>query len=87
MQRGWDLPRVRVSDIKKALVSAFASRKPPDGSLSNRGEALKVGLEHAEGITYPIWPRKFSGPAEAVPADRGSLDFLSVRVTELHTAI
>lgn len=67
--RGWDLPKVRVSDIREALVSAFASWKPPDGGLSNRGEALKVGLEHAEEMTYPIWPWKFSGLAGAVLVD------------------
>lgn len=38
--------------------TAFALRKPPDGSLSNRAEAPEVGLEHAGGITYPIWPWK-----------------------------
>lgn len=79
---GWDLPKVRVSDIREALVSAFASQKPPDGSLSNRAEALKVGLEHAKGLTYPIWPWKFSGLAGVVPADRGCLDFRSFRVTQ-----
>lgn len=63
LQSGLDIPKVRVSDIRRPLVSAFASRKPPDGSPSNRPEALKVGLEHAGGITYPIWPWKFSGPA------------------------
>lgn len=55
MQSGWDLPKLRVSDIRRPLVSAFASRKPPNGSLSNRAEALKVGLEHVGGMTYPIW--------------------------------
>lgn len=77
LQRGWDLPMVKIPDISEALVSAFASQKPPDGSVSKRGDALKVGLEHAESITYPIWPWKFPGPAGAVAADRGCLDFLS----------
>lgn len=65
LQRGCNLPK-EVFDIRESLVSAFGSWKPSDGSLSNREEALKVGLEHAEAMTYPIWPWKFSGPAAAV---------------------
>ncbi|CAG08324.1 unnamed protein product [Tetraodon nigroviridis] len=63
--------------LNEDVGKAFASQKPPDGSVSKRGDALKVGLEHAESITYPIWPWKFPGPAGAVAADRGCLDFLS----------
>lgn len=77
----WDLPKVRVSDIRETLVSAVAFQRPPDGSLSNGGEALKVGLEHAKGTTYPTWPWNFSGLAGVAPADVW-IFFLS----ESHTA-